>query len=92
MLCSFVKECAYVDSHCKGTPEYFQPFLQREQLCDFLFANLHDNTKWSQLLKERICSCRSKFFALRIDSRKEENGNVACPKSVPIHQKFPQTC
>ena len=38
--------------------------FQGEQLHHFHFCN---PTQWIQLLKERICSSRSKFFTLRVD-------------------------
>ena len=38
--------------------------------CDLLIASLGDNAlpTWGLLLKERICSLRSKFFPFRTDS------------------------
>ena len=44
-------------------------FTKRNNFSDFLFASLDDETlpKRDQLLKERICSYRSKSFPLRVD-------------------------
>ena len=45
--------------------------------------------KRSQLLKERICSWRSKFFPLKVGPNykgiKTENDTVASPENVLIH-------
>ena len=53
-----------------GTAESFSAmFLKGDNFRDFLFAYLEDEVfpNCSLLLKQRICSNRSKFFALRVD-------------------------
>ena len=52
-----------------------------KSLCRMKFAD-----QSGLLLKERICSKRSKFFPLRVDPR-IENGRVASLETVPIHWK-----
>ena len=44
-------------------------FTKGNSFGEFLFASLDQEAvlKWGLLLKERICSCRSKFFPLRGD-------------------------
>ena len=70
---------------------FFHNFYQRNDLDDFLFSSLNGKAlpKWGLLLKERICSSRSKFFPLRVDpsekAGKDEKGNVASFESVHIH-------
>ena len=59
--------------------------------CNILFASPSNENlcKCGLLLKERICSSRSKFFPLRDDplvkGGKNENHIVASPESVSIH-------
>ena len=54
-------------------------------ICDFLCSSMNDEAlpKRDLLLKERICSSRSKFFPLRIDPIEkrciEINGRVGFP-------------
>ena len=74
-----------------GTSPYFlHHFYKDKQYCDFLFASLKDKAplRWDLLLKERICSCRSKFFPLRVDPT-EKGGKiddgVATLEGVPTH-------
>ena len=54
-----------------------------------LFWPGRNSYQWGQLLKERICSWRSKFFPLRVDptekGSKNENGRVAAAESVLNH-------
>ena len=64
----------------------FPTIFTKMNNCDFL-----DNlalSKWGPQLKDRICSCGSKFFPLRVDSYdkggKNEIGRFASPESVPI--------
>ena len=58
---------------------------------NFLFAAQEDEalSKGGLLLKERICSSRSKFFSLSVGPThmegKRENCRVASPENVPIH-------
>ena len=48
---------------------FWAMFRKGNSLCDFQFTSLHEVAllKWGLLFKERICSIRSKFFALRDD-------------------------
>ena len=55
---------------CMGTPACFSAmWSKRSNFCYFLFASLYDEIfqEMNQLLKERICSYRSKFFPLRVE-------------------------
>ena len=68
-------------------------FAKGNNLHDFLFASMNNKalTTWGLLLKERICSYRSKFFPLRVDppieGGKIEKGRVAFPEKVANHIK-----
>ena len=70
-------------------------FTKGNNLSDFLFASQDEETiqKQGQLLKERICSCRSKFFPLRADPFEKGDKNqsvaVASPASEPF-TKYPK--
>ena len=79
--------------HC----DVFTTFSSKgNNFCDFLFAFLDiihvAFPNKCLFLKQRICSCRSQFFALRTDSTekggKAENGRVDSPKSAPIPFKI----
>ena len=58
---------------------------------DFLFVSQDKEAvlKWGLLLQERIFSCRSKFFPLRVAPVEKggENGIVASPESALSHLK-----
>ena len=66
-------------------------FTEGNNIHGFLFASLDDETlpKRGLLLKERICSSRSKFFHFRVDTqlRREVkmNDRVVSPESEPVH-------
>ena len=78
---------------CMGTPLFSRHFYVGNSYCDFLFAFLDSVAllKWGLLLKQRICSCRSKFFALRVDpidkEGKDESDRLTSPESVNSHLK-----
>ena len=66
-----------------SAPQCFSAiFAKGNSFYDFQFTFLKDRTfpKWGLLLKERICSSRSKFFPLRVvpidKGSKNENGRV----------------
>ena len=48
---------------------FFSHFLKGDNFCDFLFASPANER--GPLLKERICSLRSKFLSLRVDLKRE---------------------
>ena len=52
----------------------FSIFSKGNKFCNFLFATVGDIAlpKWGQLLKERICSFKSKFFPLRFGPGEKE--------------------
>ena len=74
-----------------GNTFIFIGFTKGNTCHDVLIATLDNEvlTKWGLLLKERICSQRSKFFHFRIDpcrqGRQNQVGTVASSESVPIH-------
>ena len=76
-----------------GTLTFSANFIKGDNFSDFLFALLAEEAHPQRglLLKERICSSRSKFFPLRVDpiqkGGKHENGRVASPETVPSHLK-----
>ena len=51
------------------TSIFFPTCTKGHNFCDFLFVFLDEQAlpKCGQLLKERTCSYRSKFFPLRVD-------------------------
>ena len=64
--------------------QIFSPiFIKEDNFCDFLLAFLGDEALPNRglLLQERICSCRSKFFPVRVDpienGGKTKNSTVA---------------
>ena len=79
----------FIDSglRCVGTPLCFSAIFTKgtDNLHDTLFVSLLEGSfqKMGLLLKERICSCRSKFFPLRVDpiekGGKNKDGRVASP-------------
>ena len=78
---------------CRYTSIFFCHYYKGNNLGDILFASVYEESfqKMGLLLKERICSYRSKFFPLRVNpiekGGKNKDGRVASPKSVPIHLK-----
>ena len=76
-----------------GTPKCFSNiFLNEGNLYDFQFTSPDEKAfqKRVLLLKERICSYRSKFFPLKVDPSwggKNESDRVASPEKAPIHLK-----
>ena len=69
-----------------GTPPCFTfIFINGNNNCDFLLASLDDVSVpiWGQLLKERICSFRSKFFPSRVDSI-EKGANMKTTDLLPL--------
>ena len=48
---------------------FFSIFMKGKNFCDFLFASWETNPvqKGVYSYKKRICSCRSKFFSVRVD-------------------------
>ena len=95
-----------VCKHQNGYPVYkglrcivhlhvFQYFLKGNNFCDFLFASLDDQTlpKMGQLLKERICSHRSKFLPLKVDPFWEGHcGSIWHLKSLIFHLSICPQC
>ena len=65
-------------------------FFSKKQLalCGFLFASKENLFKRSLLLKERICSKRSKFFLLKVDPSEKggikENARVDLEVSLKV--------
>ena len=62
MIAHLLKVCGY-------TSIYILSFYKGDNFCGFLFSSLEGEAllKWGLLIKERICSSRSKFFPLRVD-------------------------
>ena len=71
----------------------FLYLMKGDNFHDFLFAYVGNLflPKYGQLLMVRICSKRSKFFPIRVDSHSEAkqnvNGRVASPEYVHIYLK-----
>ena len=68
------------------TPNFFCHFSKDYNFSYFSFASLGNETlsKISLLLKERICSWRSKFFPLRVDSNRKKEAKLNLSELLPL--------
>ena len=67
------------------TAMFFHQFYRERQLLILLFASLADTAfpNWGLLLKERICSKRSKFFSLRVNPSREKGSKYVNDSYFP---------
>ena len=72
---------------------FFSPFCQWKIILAYscLLSYTIKPFKMGSTLIENICSCRSKFFPLRVDpietGDKNETDKVASPESIPIRRE-----
>ena len=84
---------AIIISFCMGISLCPTPFFPRGTSFVTLFASLDEKALFKEglLLKERICSCRSKFFLLRVDpyldAKQKRKTKLLPHKSISIHLK-----
>ena len=67
-----------------STPFFnFVIFTKEDNVYDFLFALTKQFSQRGLLLKERICSCRSKFFPSKVDTI-DKGGKMKMAELLPL--------